>query len=252
MASLATNNDTETKQQPDLHTGYAPNLVIDASQVNGLTIKTERRDQLRDIETKIQQRWKTNNTFQANAPETYDLSNNGMEKNKTKFFCTFPYPYMNGKIHLGHTFTITKADFAAGYNMLKGKRVLFPFAFHCTGMPIQAAANKLKNEIETFGLENCRAGKFETEEELAAKLAEMKLLAEEKAQGVDTNIGKHKGKKTKLVAKTGKKKQWEIMVMLNIPLDEIPKFTDAELVEIFPTIWTTRFKTIWFTYRLAT
>ena len=131
MASLATNNDTETKQQPDLHTGYAPNLVIDASQVNGLTIKTERRDQLRDIETKIQQRWKTNNTFQANAPETYDLSNNGMEKNKTKFFCTFPYPYMNGKIHLGHTFTITKADFAAGYNMLKGKRVLFPFAFHC-------------------------------------------------------------------------------------------------------------------------
>ena len=235
MASLATNNDTETKQQPDLHTGYAPNLVIDASQVNGLTIKTERRDQLRDIETKIQQRWKTNNTFQANAPETYDLSNNGMEKNKTKFFCTFPYPYMNGKIHLGHTFTITKADFAAGYNMLKGKRVLFPFAFHCTGMPIQAAANKLKNEIETFGLENCRAGKFETEEELAAKLAEMKLLAEQKAQGVDTNIGKHKGKKTKLVAKTGKKKQWEIMVMLNIPLDEIPKFTDAEYwLKFFP------------------
>ena len=76
MASLATDNDTETKQQPDLHTGYAPNLVIDASQVNGLTIKTERRDQLRDIERKIQQRWKTNNTFQANAPETYDLSNN--------------------------------------------------------------------------------------------------------------------------------------------------------------------------------
>ena len=56
MGSLATNNDTENKQQPDLHTSYAPNLVIDASQVNGLTIKTERRDQLRDIETKIQQR----------------------------------------------------------------------------------------------------------------------------------------------------------------------------------------------------
>ncbi len=51
---------------------------------------------------------------------------------------------MNGRLHLGHGFTITKADFAAGYNRLKGRRVLFPFAFHCTGMPIQAAANKLK------------------------------------------------------------------------------------------------------------
>ncbi len=55
---------------------------------------------------------------------------------------------MNGRLHLGHAFTITKADFAAGYQMLKGRRTLFPFAFHCTGMPIQAAANKLKREIE--------------------------------------------------------------------------------------------------------
>ena len=63
----------------------------------------------------------------------------------------------------------------------------------------------------------------------------MKLLEEQKAQGVDTNLGKFKGKKTKLVAKTGKKKQWEIMVMLNIPLDEIPKFTDAEYwLKYFP------------------
>ncbi len=228
MATLAENN-------VDIHSNYKENLVIDAAKVNGLSIKTERRDVLRDIETKIQERWAANKTFEANPPETYDLSNNGLEKNKTKFFCTFPYPYMNGKIHLGHTFTITKADFAAGYNMLKGKKVLFPFSFHCTGMPIQAAANKLRDEIETFGLENCRAGKFETEEELAAKLEEMKLLEEQKAQGVDTNLGKFKGKKTKLVAKTGKKKQWEIMVMLNIPLDEIPKFTDAEYwLKYFP------------------
>lgn len=32
-----------------------------------------------------------------------------------------------------------------------GKKVLFPFGFHCTGMPIKACADKLKREIETFG-----------------------------------------------------------------------------------------------------
>ena len=34
---------------------------------------------------------------------------------------------------------------------LRGKRVLFPFAFHCTGMPIMASADKLKREMEQYG-----------------------------------------------------------------------------------------------------
>jgi len=29
--------------------------------------------------------------------------------------------------------------------------VLFPFGFHCTGMPIKACADKLKREIDEFG-----------------------------------------------------------------------------------------------------
>lgn len=52
---------------------------------------------------------------------------------------TFPYPYMNGRLHLGHTFTLSKAEFAVGYQRLKGKRSLYPFAFHCTGMPIKVS-----------------------------------------------------------------------------------------------------------------
>lgn len=41
--------------------------------------------------------------------------------------------------------------FASGYNRLKGKKCLFPFGFHVTGMPIKACADKLKLEMELFG-----------------------------------------------------------------------------------------------------
>ena len=83
----------------------------------------------------------------------------------SSYMATFPYPYMNGMLHLGHAFTATKAEFATrqdiwfrhclflmfSYHALKGDNSIFPFGFHCTGMPIQAAANKLKHEIETYG-----------------------------------------------------------------------------------------------------
>lgn len=39
--------------------------------------------------------------------------------------------YMNGSLHLGHAFTISKIEFAAGYQRMKGKRVLWPVGFHC-------------------------------------------------------------------------------------------------------------------------
>lgn len=44
---------------------------------------------------------------------------------------------MNGSLHLGHAFTISKIEFAAGYQRMLGKRVLFPHGFHVTGMPIK-------------------------------------------------------------------------------------------------------------------
>lgn len=58
---------------------------------------------------------------------------------------------MNGRLHLGHTFTLSKCEFAVRFHRLKGKKVLFPFGFHCTGMPIKACADKLKRELEEFG-----------------------------------------------------------------------------------------------------
>ena len=64
---------------------------------------------------------------------------------------TFPYPYMNGRLHLGHGFSLTKAEFSARFRQLAGYQVLFPFGFHCTGMPIKSSADKLKNELEMYG-----------------------------------------------------------------------------------------------------
>ena len=37
------------------------------------------------------------------------------------------------------------------YYRLRGRRALWPFGFHCTGMPIKACADKLKREIELYG-----------------------------------------------------------------------------------------------------
>lgn len=42
-------------------------------------------------------------------------------------------------------------QFGVRYQRLKGKKVLFPLGFHCTGMPIKACADKLQREFETFG-----------------------------------------------------------------------------------------------------
>lgn len=66
---------------------------------------------------------------------------------REKFFVTFPYPYMNGKLHLGHIFSVSKADFLSYYKELRGYNVLFPLSFHCTGMPISASAKKLGEEL---------------------------------------------------------------------------------------------------------
>ena len=42
-------------------------------------------------------------------------------------------------------------EFACAYHRLCGRRVLFPQGFHCTGMPIKACADKLDNELKSYG-----------------------------------------------------------------------------------------------------
>lgn len=90
---------------------------------------TTKRDALRANEIAVQERWAAAKAFEADPVP-------GQES----FMVTFPYPYSNGHLHIGHAFSLTKAIFRAQYERHQGKNVLFPFAFHCTGMPIQAVS----------------------------------------------------------------------------------------------------------------
>jgi len=69
-----------------------------------------------------------------------------------KCFITFPFPYQNGTLHLGHGYTLSKADFFARFKQAHGINVLFPFGFHLTGTPIAACANKLKESLQKYDL----------------------------------------------------------------------------------------------------
>ncbi|XP_046853769.1 leucine--tRNA ligase, cytoplasmic-like [Xenia sp. Carnegie-2017] len=163
---------------------------------------------LREIEVEIQKSWKEKKIFEVDAPEL----NSEEAKRKQKYFVTFPYPYMNGCLHLGHTYSMSKCEFAVGYQRMQGKACLFPFGFHCTGMPIKACADKLQREIADFGC----PPKFPEETE----------PAEEKQV------------KSKVAAKTGKANyQWQIMQNMGLDDDSIKNFADADFwLRYFPPV----------------
>lgn len=83
-----------------------------------------------------------------NSVEDFEPIETDVDYNRPKYMATFPYPYMNGKLHLGHLYSFSKADFCSYFKRLEGFNTLFPFAFHCTGMPISASAYKLRQELD--------------------------------------------------------------------------------------------------------
>jgi leucyl-tRNA synthetase len=96
--------------------------------------------------------WANRDAIKKIEDEMRDKSNFEVERDHTKpkFFCTFPYAYMNGTLHLGHAYTFGKVETMARYYRLNGAQVLLPFGYHGTGMPIVACANKLRYELETY------------------------------------------------------------------------------------------------------
>ncbi|EMR09841.1 leucine-tRNA ligase [Pneumocystis murina B123] len=134
------------------------------------------------------------------------------------------YPYMNGSLHLGHAFTMTKVDFAVGFERMRGKRSLFPLGMHCTGMPIKACADKLQREIKLYGKDF--SGYIEKDEKCIDSASNEKDL---------TKFHSKKGKVS--IKKHNLEHQFQIMRLLGIPNEEIYKFADAEYwLKYFPDI----------------
>ncbi|KAF8927224.1 leucyl-tRNA synthetase [Dissophora ornata] len=195
--------------------------------------KTAKRDALVEIEKHSQKLWEDNKAFEVDAPtiEEYpDITT--IHEHHPKFLSTTAYPYLNGRLHLGHGFTISKIEFATGYQRLQGKRALFPLGWHCTGMPIRACADKLAREMEMFGKNFILP---EEPEEVVPEVEKLNLKENEKVD--PTKIVAKKGK---VVAKsTGLRYQFQIMEQIGVPREEIHKFADSlHWLSYFPPIAT--------------
>lgn len=94
---------------------------------------TRAAPELADIEQKWRARWQEIGAHEGR-----------VTPGREKFFATYPYSYMNAFAHVGHAFTMLRSDLFVRFHRMLGKSVLYPFAFHVTGTPIVAAANRVK------------------------------------------------------------------------------------------------------------
>lgn len=199
----------------------------------GLVLEnTARRDALIAIEKKYQKIWAEEHQFQLDAPSIDDepitMDSEELQEKYPKFMSSMAYPYMNGVLHAGHCFTLSKVEFSIGFERMNGKKALFPLGFHCTGMPILACADKLKREAEMFGKDYSNVPADDTNEE--EKVETKKQESED--------VTKFKAKKSKAQAKKGRGKyQFEIMLQLGIAREDVHKFADANYwLEYFPPL----------------
>ncbi|KFY86661.1 hypothetical protein V498_07428 [Pseudogymnoascus sp. VKM F-4517 (FW-2822)] len=198
---------------------------------------TEKRDSLIAVEKKYQKKWQDDAVFQPNAPSITDiplgaLSAKEVREKYPKFFGTMAYPYMNGTLHAGHSFSVSKIEFTAGWARMQGKRALFPMGFHCTGMPIKACADKLINEIKLFGKD------FSGYSEDDAASDKLKDAGPPAPTSAREDVTKFTAKKGKAAAKVVKMKyQFQIMRAQGIPNEQIHEFADpAHWLEFFPPL----------------
>jgi leucyl-tRNA synthetase len=95
--------------------------------------------QMKQIEEKWQKKWEAARVFEADP-----------DPQRKKILVTFPYPYMNGPLHVGHTFTATRVDVYARFKRMQGYNVLWPWAWHWTGQPLLGASERVAKGDEEY------------------------------------------------------------------------------------------------------
>ncbi len=95
--------------------------------------------QTKQIEDKWRIKWENAKVFEADP-----------DSKRKKVMVTFPFPYMNGPLHVGHTFTASRVDVYARFKRMQGYNVLWPWAWHWTGQPLLGASERVARGDEAF------------------------------------------------------------------------------------------------------
>ncbi len=95
--------------------------------------------QTKQMEQKWQAKWETAHIFEADP-----------DPKKQKIMVTFPFPYMNGPLHVGHTFTASRVDAYARFKRMQGYNVLWPWAWHWTGQPLLGASERVARGDQAY------------------------------------------------------------------------------------------------------
>jgi len=136
------------------------------------------------IESKWQKAWERGKIFETN-----------LDKKRKKFFTSLIIPYVNGNIHIGHSFTYTRTDAYARFKRMQGLNTLLAEGFHATGEPILGVVERLKNkdkgQIETlklFGATDKDLDEFKKKgPEYVAQFWTKKILETEKQMGLSVD-----------------------------------------------------------------
>ncbi len=92
----------------------------------------DQHDEMQSMEAAVRARW--SDAFSVDpAP--------GAEK----FYLTVAYPYPSGAMHVGHGRTYLVPDVIARFWRMRGRRVLYPMAFHVTGAPVIGISKRIAN-----------------------------------------------------------------------------------------------------------